>query len=100
MPRSKEAPHLRIRFDPKLMVRLEGARKKSGRTMTGEISERLERSFQQDDVSLVRTVVSLLVPIIDKAEAQRIYGSENASQVLARLIEAGVDIGKLAGGKS
>jgi hypothetical protein len=68
--------------------------------MTGEISDRLERSFRQDDVSELEMVIRLLAPIIDRKEAQRIYCAGSAEEVLGRLIKAGVDIEKLAGGKS
>jgi hypothetical protein len=37
--------HLRFRIDPELQKRLEDAAKKSGRTMTAEITERLKQSF-------------------------------------------------------
>jgi Arc-like DNA binding domain len=46
MPRKpKEAPHLRVRIEPRLLERLERARAKSGRTLTGEIVSRLEETF-------------------------------------------------------
>ena len=52
MPKKKElAPHLRIRLDARLLDRLEKSREKSGRTLTGEISDRLERSFQREDTA-------------------------------------------------
>jgi hypothetical protein len=46
---TKETPHLRVRIEPKLLQRLEKSREKSGRTLTGEIVERLEESFRRDD---------------------------------------------------
>jgi sugar/nucleoside kinase (ribokinase family) len=46
---TKETPHLRVRIEPKLLARLEKSRQKSGRTLTGEIVERLEESFRRDD---------------------------------------------------
>jgi hypothetical protein len=49
MPKSEEAPHLRVRLKPQLIARLEKARKKIGRTMTGEIEWRLEQSFQREE---------------------------------------------------
>jgi hypothetical protein len=45
----KEGPHLRLRVNPKLLARLEKAREKSGRTLTGEIVSRLESSFRRED---------------------------------------------------
>src|SRR5262245_35067183 len=49
MPKTEEAPHLRVRIEPRLLARLEKARKKTGRTMTGEIEARLWQSFQRED---------------------------------------------------
>jgi hypothetical protein len=46
---TKETPHLRVRIEPRLLAKLERAREKEGRTLTGEIVRRLEQSFQQDD---------------------------------------------------
>jgi hypothetical protein len=37
--------HLRFRIDPELQKRVEAAAKKSGRTLTAEIAERLKQSF-------------------------------------------------------
>jgi hypothetical protein len=42
--------HLRFRIEPQLQKLLEKARKESGRTLTAEITERLNKSFS-DDVS-------------------------------------------------
>ena len=48
--KSKEAtPHLRVRIEPDLLARLEKAREKSGRTLTGEIVSRLKSSFVRED---------------------------------------------------
>jgi ribosomal protein L16 Arg81 hydroxylase len=49
MPRKQETPHLRVRIEPRLLARLEKAREKSRRTLTGEIVSRLESSFRRDD---------------------------------------------------
>jgi hypothetical protein len=49
MPKGKEASHLRVRIEPRLLARLEKARESTGRTMTGEIVERLWQSFQKED---------------------------------------------------
>jgi hypothetical protein len=49
----KEAPHLRVRIEPTLLARLEKAREKSGRTLTGEIVHRIEQTFRKnEDVDL------------------------------------------------
>jgi hypothetical protein len=48
--KSKEAtPHLRVRIEPDLLARLEKAREKSERTLTGEIVARLKSSFRRED---------------------------------------------------
>jgi hypothetical protein len=48
--KSKEAtPHLRVRIEPRLLSRLERAREKSGRTLTGEIVHRLEQTFRKEE---------------------------------------------------
>jgi hypothetical protein len=49
MAAKDHTPHLRVRIDPKLLERLEKSRAKNGRTLTGEIVERLEESFRRDD---------------------------------------------------
>jgi len=52
MPRKpKQAPHLRIRVPPRLLARLQKAREKNGRTLTGEIVFRLDQSFQGQELS-------------------------------------------------
>jgi Arc-like DNA binding domain len=47
----KEAatPHLRIRIERELLARLEKSRKERGRTLTGEIVDRVEQSFRKED---------------------------------------------------
>jgi hypothetical protein len=49
MAAKDHTPHLRVRIEPNLLARLEKARSKSGRTLTGEIVARLEHSFHRDD---------------------------------------------------
>jgi predicted nuclease with TOPRIM domain len=46
---TKQQPLLRIRLDPKLVARLEGAREANGNTLTGEIVMRLEETFRRDE---------------------------------------------------
>jgi hypothetical protein len=50
MAKIKETPHLRLRVDPSLLAKLEKAAEKNGRTLTGEINNRLSESFQKDDL--------------------------------------------------
>jgi hypothetical protein len=57
---TKDATHLRVRVGPRLLARLERAREKSGRTLTGEIVARIELGFQREDtVELVSQVARL-----------------------------------------
>jgi hypothetical protein len=58
MAKIKDTPHLRLRVDPSLLVRLEKAAEKNGRTLTGEINHRLGESFKRDDVLTVADVMS------------------------------------------
>jgi hypothetical protein len=54
MPRKpKTTPHLRIRLDAELLVRLEKSRQANHRTLTGEIAHRLEQSFRREDTEEV-----------------------------------------------
>ena len=54
----KETPHLRVRIEPRLLERLEKARDKSGRTLTGEIVHRIEQTFRkEEDADLRRALL-------------------------------------------
>lgn len=46
---AKQAPHLRVRIDPKLIARLEKATEANGSTLTGEIVARLAELFDAAD---------------------------------------------------
>jgi hypothetical protein len=48
--KAKDTPHLRLRVEPSLLARLEKSAEKNGRTLTGEIVDRLEASFKRDDM--------------------------------------------------
>jgi hypothetical protein len=48
--KAKETPHLRLRVEPALLTRLEKSAEKNGRTLTGEIVDRLDASFKRDDM--------------------------------------------------
>jgi hypothetical protein len=67
MPRKpKEAPHLRVRIEPRLLARLEKARQLNRRTLTGEIVDRLEESFRREDQqALIAATISSLVQMLD-----------------------------------
>jgi hypothetical protein len=51
---AKSTPHLRLRIEPRLLARLEKAKERSGRTLTGEIIERLEQSFRLRELFLAQ----------------------------------------------
>jgi len=55
--------HLRFRIEPNLQKRLEAARKKSGRTLTAEITERLKQSF--DILDIASDISSLESEVMD-----------------------------------
>jgi Arc-like DNA binding domain len=46
--RRETTPHLRLRVEPELLAKLEKARARHGRTLTGEIVQRLELSFARE----------------------------------------------------
>jgi hypothetical protein len=48
MPRKTNDTNLRLRVEPELLAKLEKAREKHGRTLTGEITRRIEASFDRD----------------------------------------------------
>jgi hypothetical protein len=47
---AKDTTHLRLRIDPARLAKLEKAAEKSGRTLTGEITHRLDESFKKEDM--------------------------------------------------
>ncbi len=51
MPR--QAPHLRVRIEPKLLAKLEKSREKNAHTLTGEIVTRLEQSYEADEQATI-----------------------------------------------
>lgn len=61
-------PHLRVRIPPSLLSRLERAREKSGRTLSGEIIHRIEQAFQTQEIETVveRAVRTALVSDIGR----------------------------------
>lgn len=48
--KAKDTPHLRLRIEPSILARLEKSAEKNGRTLTGEIVDRLDASFKRDDM--------------------------------------------------
>jgi hypothetical protein len=64
--RKEATPHLRVRIEPRLLARLEKAREKRGRTLTGEIVHRLEESFQREDQQeLIAATISHMLAMLD-----------------------------------
>jgi len=65
--RKEATPHLRVRIEPRLLARLEKAREKKGRTLTGEIVHRLEESFQREDQQeLIAATISRMLAMLDR----------------------------------
>ena len=56
----KQTTHLRHRIETDLLQKLEKAAESSGRTLTGEINERLKESFKREDAKklVIATVES------------------------------------------
>lgn len=52
MPRKqKDTAQLRLRIDPIRLAKLQKNADKNGRTLTGEITHRLDESFKRDDLT-------------------------------------------------
>jgi hypothetical protein len=47
----KDTSHLRLRIDPIRLAKLENQAEKNGRTLTGEITHRLDESFRRDNLT-------------------------------------------------
>jgi hypothetical protein len=47
----KDTSHLRLRIDPIRLAKLESAAARNGRTLTGEITHRLDDSFKRHDLT-------------------------------------------------
>lgn len=86
---TKDAPHLRVRIEPKLLARLEKSREKSGNTLTGEIVARLEESFRRDDVKEHQEKLAQLVIQQFKPELSYSFWFHETSSIdkLKRLAE-------------
>ena len=53
--------HLRLRLEPSLLTRLERAADRSGKTLTGEIAARLEKSFSAETSAQWNRFVTMLI---------------------------------------
>jgi|SRR5260370_37864397 hypothetical protein len=81
MPRkTKDTANLRLRVEPELLAKLETAREKHGRTLSGEIIRRLELSFARERnratafdnaATILELVADTLRPDLPPAEAQQ-----------------------------
>jgi hypothetical protein len=71
MTKPKQPPHLRVRIPTTLLARLEKAREKNGRTLTGEIVHRLAESFRKDDAEARSTAMGVAMAeiLLDAAGA-------------------------------
>ena len=79
--------HLRFRIEPQLQKRLEAAQKKSGRTLTAEIAERLKQSFDIPDQSQsIASDVASEVSSELSFELSSIEGSVSEIQIQIRAI--------------
>ncbi|MET4091266.1 hypothetical protein [Bradyrhizobium sp. S3.5.5] len=47
----EDTSHLRLRIDPIRLAKLEKSAFRNGRTLTGEITHRLDESFKRDDLA-------------------------------------------------
>jgi predicted RNase H-like nuclease (RuvC/YqgF family) len=82
----KETPHLRVRIEPKLLAKLEKARDRNGRTLTGEIVDRLEQTFDTDETVAALTdqineLRQLSQPLMAEIERLRKEYSEVAQKL-------------------
>lgn len=74
---AKELSHLRLRVEATLLAKLEKAAEKNGRTLTGEITHRLEESFAKEDmIATIEAVADRLAEKVGKviisAEGDRV----------------------------
>lgn len=70
----KDTSHLRLRIDPIRLAKLEKAAERNGRTLTGEITYRLDQSFKSETD---RRIERLLLR--DHAIAMLLSGDERAT---------------------
>jgi len=87
-PKTKETPHLRVRIEPRLLARLEKAREKNGRTLTGEIVHRIEQSFRKDDTErqLAASGAAIAEIMLKAQAAGKLPTKEEMQQFIAEVI--------------
>ena len=81
-PRQKGNPkwRLRLRVETALLARLEKAAEKNGRTLTGEIIQRLEQSFAKED--MMQNLEALADKLAEKVG--KVVVSENNRVIIER----------------
>jgi len=94
MGKSEKSPHLRLRIQPDLLARVKAAAKENSNTTTGEIIDRLEKSFLSDDkVADVlgdarhAPIFRLLAGIIGVAELQSDKRWDQDRQTFLRILQ-------------
>jgi TraY domain len=83
--KAKVTPHLRLRVEPSLLARLEKSAEKNGRTLTGEIVDRLDASFKRDDMQAY--VDATAQSITEKLEKLLAAGGALHEQAQRKIIE-------------
>jgi Arc-like DNA binding domain len=88
MPRKrKDTTNLRLRIEPELLDKLEKARERRGRTLSGEIVNRLEQSFARErnrstGLENAGTILDLA------ADAMKGMSSAQVQQYVPKLVES------------
>jgi hypothetical protein len=77
--KTNDTANLRLRVEPELLAKLEKAREKNGRTLSGEIVHRVEASFARDKTrasalqyvaAVVEVMADTIAPDLPPAKAQ------------------------------
>src|SRR5262245_44856291 len=95
MARRKPADtvHLRLRFPEKLRRRIEAAAEKNQQSMNAEITERLERSFGQEDIAAtIEETANAVANRIANLQSRQI--DEKYSELINELDEHEEDFGQ------
>jgi hypothetical protein len=77
--KTDDTANLRLRVEPELLAKLEKAREKNGRTLSGEIVHRVEASFARDQTrqsalqyaaTIVEVMADTITPDVTPEKAQ------------------------------
>jgi len=90
MPR--QAPHLRVRIEPKLLAKLEKSREKNAHTLTGEIVTRLEQSYEADEQA---TIAEQFTDLRQRLEESRALIEKERSELKAQGNDFKAELAKL-----